>query len=447
MTSPRKPQSMSSVDAAWWRMEHPANLMMVTGVMYFEEKISIEAVRRTVQQRLLRFDRFRQRVADRSGGALRPPQWLEDAPLDMDWHVRHEVLPEPGGREALQRRAGELMSTPLDYDRPLWQVHLLDNCGTGNAILIRIHHCIADGMALVAVLLSLTGESAAASLEPPGPSPQIHFPTRAGDGSGGNRWTRKLWMAAKTPLSAINLAFKKPDPPTRFKGSLGHSKLAAWSAPIPLEEIKRVKERLGGTINDVLLAAMTGALRRCLEDQGGVSERLRFRAAVPVNLRPLDSAHELGNRFGLVFLELPVGSVDPRSRLRILKQNMDALKTSPEALVAFGILKLMGAAPFLQKFIQRLFGAKATAVMTNVPGPREPLYLGGKRVDHLMFWVPRAGRLGLGVSILSYAGTVRLGIAVDAQRAPNPNAIIDHFQRELEAMLALAETPQADAQA
>src|SRR5438067_1017192 len=156
-----------------------------------------------------------------------------------------------------------------------------------------------------------------------------------------------------------------------------------------------------------------------MERRGQPTAGVAIRASVPVNLRPLDRAHELGNAFGLVFLTLPIGIADPARRLRAIKKEMDGLKQSPEALVAFGVLSLMGLAPVeIEQAGLRFFGSKATAVLTNVPGPRQPLYLAGRKIGKVMFWVPQSGHLGIGISIISYEGGVMLGIATDARPEP-----------------------------
>jgi WS/DGAT/MGAT family acyltransferase len=230
-----------------------------------------------------------------------------------------------------------------------------------------------------------------------------------------------------------------PDPTTVFKGDLGRRKRAAWSESLPLDDFKAIGKAFGATVNDVLIATATGALRRYLERRGQPTAGVAIRASVPVNLRPLDRAHELGNAFGLVFITLPVGVADPVRRLRAVKKEMDGLKQSPEALVAFGVLSLMGLAPVeVEQVGLRFFGSKATAVLTNVPGPREPLYLAGRKIDRVMFWVPQSGRLGLGISIISYAGGVMLGVATDARLVPDPERIVEAFKAEFEAVRRLA---------
>lgn len=182
-----------------------------------------------------------------------------------------------------------------------------------------------------------------------------------------------------------------------------------------------------------------GALRRYLEERGGPAENLC--AFIPVNLRPLDAPipRELGNRFGLVFLDLPVKETEPRQRLRTLKQRMDALKRSPEAALTFVILRLMGLAPAaVQRAVVDALARKGTLVVTNVPGPRHPVYLAGTKLAGLMFWVPQTARVGLGVSILSYAGEVTVGVSVDAGLVPDPHRLLIAFQDELEALAAAA---------
>jgi len=186
----------------------------------------------------------------------------------------------------------------------------------------------------------------------------------------------------------------------------------------------------------VLLTGVCGALRRYVEIRGGDIEGLDIRAVIPVNLRPEDAVGELGNKFGLVFLSLPIGIVPWRERLRELKRRMDALKTSSEAVVSFAVLNALGmASAEVESMAVSILGKKATAVMTNVPGPRQEIYMAGKAIRSMMFWVPQSARLGLGVSILSYAGQVRLGVATDAGLIPDPMTIIDAFQDEMGYML------------
>ena len=428
---------MSSVDAAWLGMEDPTNLMMVTGVLMLEGKVEPRRLRTVLDKRLAPFGRFHQTVVrPRTRGGL--PHWRDDAKFDIDNHVSHVALPSPGGEKALTAFVSEQMSTPLDMSKPLWHMHLIDGSERGSVVLARIHHSIADGMALVRVMLSLTDPTpnvsprrrTAASSNHSGPLDWI-----TGAASGAAKLLQDPGLVAAGAYRLGRLILLPPDPPTAFKGDLGRRKVAAWSKSVPLEDFKAIGKAYGATVNDVLVATATGALRRYLEGRGEKTSGLQIRASVPVNLRPLDEAHRLGNSFGLVFLTLPVGVVDPVRRLRSIKKEMDELKRSPEALVAFGVLNVMGLAPVeVERLGLRFFGSKATAVLTNVPGPREPLYLAGRKVDSVMFWVPQSGRLGLGISILSYAGGVMLGVATDEGLVADPEKIVDGFEREFKSL-------------
>jgi WS/DGAT/MGAT family acyltransferase len=440
-------EPLSNVDSAWLRMEDPTNLMTITGLMTFDQPLDLKRLKTQIEDRLLPFDRFRQRVVEPRVLFSRP-RWVEDEHFALKAHLRRTALPHPGDQGTLQEVISELMSTPLDYSKPLWQMHLVESYQGGSALICRVHHCVADGVALVRVMFSLLDETPDGTTGAPRPdAAAVHKPSvpvagRRRSGAALNEGLETVLNpgravdAARNGASAVGelgkLLALSADPKTVFKGALGVTKRAAWSDPVPLAEVKALGKRLGATINDTLLAAVTGALRAYMLERGPVPKGQSFRAVVPVNLRPPDEPPELGNRFGLVFLALPVGLAKPLDRLRTLKQSMDELKASPQALVAFGVLNAMGmASPEIESLGVSIFARKATAVMTNVPGPNRTLYLAGQAIREIMFWVPQSGRLGLGVSILSYAGFVRLGVAVDAGLVPDPGTIISHFHHEL----------------
>jgi WS/DGAT/MGAT family acyltransferase len=231
-------------------------------------------------------------------------------------------------------------------------------------------------------------------------------------------------------VSALSLA---DDPPTAFKGPLGATKRCAWAEPLPLEEVKAIGRALGCTVNDVLLACSAGALRSYLRAVGEDVDGVTIRATVPVNLRPLEHAKKLGNHFGLVFLDLPIGEANPLRRLERVAASMRELKRSRQAALTFGLLAAVGMAPVaIQRMALELFSRKASAVATNVPGPQMPLYLAGCEVREMMFWVPQNGTIGMGLSILSYNGHVHFGLIVDAKRVPDPEPLVQRFAREVE---------------
>jgi len=442
-------EPLSAVDHTWLRMDDPTNLMVINGVLVLESPVPIERIRAILEQRLQPIPRFHQRIVTRGGKSF----WETDPEFDMDAHLHRMVLPAPGGDEALREVISELSSQPFDRRRPLWHFHLIEGYKGGAVLMARLHHCIGDGMVLLLVLLSLTDQTAEADGDLGNPFTDLFRrpPVRIERAMElaeqimpeGIRLMRQSAEAFRSMGRVVTgaagasafgrLVLRRNDPKTLFKGPLGVAKRLAWSEMIPLEEVKEVGRALGGTINDVLLSAMTGALRRYLDRRGERAHGLNFRAAMPVNLRPLDEMADLGNQFGLIFLSLPVGIDDPVERLRELGRRATALKRSAEPIVVLGILKMMGLSPnAVQKLVVKIFAAKTTAVATNVPGPREVLYLAGRKIEEIFFWVPQSGRVGLGISIFSYAGHVRLGIGTDAGLVPDPEVIAEGFHEELE---------------
>lgn len=468
-------EPLSNVDAAWLRMEHPTNLMMISGIMTFDKPIDMDHLKAVFQHRFVdKYVRFRQRVVQ-PRLSFKAAYWEVDPNFDLNAHIHRIALPAPGDKAALQELASDLTSTPLDFARPLWQMHYIENYEGGCALLVRLHHCIADGMALVGVLLSLTDFSA----DSPWPKPATEE-TAESDNEGllGRAWntitkpastavnvakqaaglTGKLVQEGRDTitnpsrlleligqgrdfsLSAARLVLRLPDPPTMFKGQLGVSKKVCWIRPLPLDDIKAIKNVTGGTVNDVLVSILTGALRRYLLSQNQRVEGIEFRAAIPVNLRSAAEMETMGNKFGLVFLTLPISIADSVERLHVVRERMAILKNSPEAVVAFGILNALGMTPTeIQSEFVKLMGAKATAVLTNVPGPRFPLYLAGQRIRSMMVWVPQSGRLSLGLSIISYANKVFVGICADANLIPDSTSITDFFIEEYQEMMQLVE--------
>ena len=432
-------QKMTAADVAWLRMEDPTNPMTITGVLTTGAPMPRETVLRLLRERLLAHPRFRMRVDDPDAAA---PRWVLVEPFDLDRHVIPLALPAPGDQAALQQAVSALMSTPLSFAQAPWTFHHVERYGEGSALLVRLHHCIADGIALMHVLLSLSDE--------------LWDPAPGGPGASRSRnpLGRRLAKGSKRALAGAgkvlahpsriasgakavgggaaalaHLLFMRRDPETLLKDETSAQKHAAWTRPIPLDGVKAVGHATGAKVNDVLLAAAAGALRRYLEAHGQPT-------AVPVNVRPIERAHELGNAFALVFLALPVGVEDPAERLRLLKARMDGIKASQEAPVVYGILQSIGVAPhWAHRFVVKLFSAKASAVMTNVAGPKERLHLLGIALSDVMFWVPQAGDIGLGLSILSYDGRVLVGVAADATLA-DPVALVRAFEEEFDALAA-----------
>lgn len=408
-------EAMASADAAWLHMDEPDNRMQIVALFRFDQEPPWERLRQVVEEGLLRYGRFRMRVRDDGRHA---PSWEPDPDFVLDRHLVHEP---PGDPFAF---CGRAMEEPFDREHPLWSIHLV-----GADLVVRIHHCMADGIALVRVLLNMAdGLGPAVEAPPARPrSPSharfLHDPRELllhpGD---------VLDVAWRGAGALTRLALLPPDPRTPLKGPLGKEKAALVSPPLSLESMKTVARAHGATVNDVLMGTLAGALGRWLRRRVRVPSHRSVRAVVPVDVRPHGQDPELGNRFGLVFLPLPVGIQGADERLRRVHADMEALKRSPQAIVVFGLLTAVGHLPVdLQRRIVEVFGTKATAVVTNLPGPETPLALAGVPLRSFMFWVPRSGRLGLGLSLLSYAGQVRLGIAADRRRMGDPHALLEDF--------------------
>jgi|KBSSwiStaDraftv2_1062776.scaffolds.fasta_scaffold31007_4 WS/DGAT/MGAT family acyltransferase len=463
MAAKPKREKISAVDTAWLRMDRPQNLMMICGVLLFRERLSLARLRRVIAERFLVFKRFGQRAIQTGGAAY----WETDPRFDIRRHVVHSALPGRAARRDLQDLVSRLATTRLDPAHPMWQFHLVDHYEGGSALIARIHHCYADGIALVRVMLSMTDASADGPPAMPF-APQSRTREEPDDAlgqllaplSGVMSTARKvgatllekgaaMWSdPAKavefagqgTALTAeiAKLALMPEDSPTCFKGTPGVGKRVAWTDPLSLSEVKAIGRALGASVNDVLLSCVAGALRGYLVAKGGAVDGVMIRALVPVNLRPMEKAYRLGNQFGLVFLDLPIGIANPVERLYAVRANMNALKGSFQPVLALGLLAAMGTGPkALQEVLLQALSRNASGVMTNVPGPQEPLYLAGAAIDSLMFWVPQSGDIGLGVSIISYNGAVQFGIIADQGLCPDPERISDRFGAEFEKLVLL----------
>ena len=248
-----------------------------------------------------------------------------------------------------------------------------------------------------------------------------------------------LGQSAETLASMSRFITRRSDPDTLLKGDLGGNKQAVWEGPISLDEVKRIGRFFGGTVNDVLIAMLAGALRRYMLFHNEKISVNHLHSFVPVNLRSPDSEELLGNQFGFVFLTLPVGVKDPVQRLERVHMNMNELKSSNEAIATFGLLHLLGSVPGIQEAALSIVDSKGTAVTTNVPGPREQLYFADAPINTLMAWVPKSGHVGLGISILSYNGGVYLGIAADDKLVPDPERMLTYFCEEFNLLSKLAD--------
>jgi WS/DGAT/MGAT family acyltransferase len=453
---------MSSADTAWLHMDRPTNLMVINSVLLFDEPVDWDRVKEVTQRRLIdRYPKFRQRVVE-SRLPLRPPSWEDDPDFALEHHMHHLALPAPGDAAALEELVGDLMTMPLDRSRPLWNQYMIDGFGEGSALIVRMHHCIADGIALARVMLSLTDSEPEAGIAPPDewrhrPSNRVLVGGMAIPGTRpvvglahlGSAAMRQTLSVATSPSHAARLAgavardgstllrllLTPADAATAIKGDPGVSRRVAWTPPLSLPKIKRIAHAHDATVNDVLLAAVSGSIRHYLQKRGGPVTEVQ--AMVPFNLRPLDKPvpRELGNKFGLVFLPLPVGISGSHGRLVEVHKRMQEIKSGRDGAVSYGLLSAMGFAPEpVERRIVDMFSAKGTAVMTNVPGPKETVYLAGAPVRAVLVWAPTSGHIAMSVSIFSYRGEVTVGLMVDAALIPDPGRIVGPLDQELNAL-------------
>ena len=461
MTS--RTRAMTPVDAAWFHIDGPVNLAQVTGILLTREPLDFARVKEIYRRRLKRFERFRQRVVE-PAVPLGPPRW-EDVPhFEVDQQMHHIGVPEPRDKAAFLELVGDLASTPLDRERPLWQVHVVDGVEGGSALVMRFHHCMGDGTAMMALSLQLFDATPGAPLgtEPPAPrhleaglvdrllGPALQSVDRSAQAVVGavesgmdlvRHPGRLVEMAGKVASGTgalVEELLKPPDPRSPLKGEFGLRKRVAWSEPVSIEDVKAIGRKCDAKVNDVLVAGLSAALGAYLSRRGVDVRRTRLHAMVPVDLRPRGRALELGNDFGLVILELATGTESPLDRVRLTRDHMAALKRSPEAAAVRTLFDVFGLGPkVIEDAAVDLFGRQASLVMTNVAGPRERLFLAGVPIDRMMFWVPHPGRqLGMGISILSYAGVATVAVIADAHLVPDPEAITGRFNREFARMLA-----------
>jgi len=333
-----KAERLSSVDTTWLRMDRPANPMVIIGVLVLEGLVDFQKFEKTIAERFLAVPRFKQHVESRAGEYW----WVDDPYFEESRHIKRVRLAGKGDQAELQRYIAELASEPLDKSRPLWQLRIVEDYEGGAAVVIRIHHAIGDGMALVGVILSIIdgGDqrvwTARDKAEPPAwlSLPGLKTLQKA-IGVTTDLWKEAAALAASPAKTArvgagvagelAWLLLMPEDSWTRFKGKPSGNKRVAWTDPIPLDEVKAVSKGLGCTINDMLLSSVAGALCQYLKDKGDPIKGVEIRALVPVDMRKSHEAGRLGNKFGIVGVELPVGIENPLLRLLEVHRRMQAI--------------------------------------------------------------------------------------------------------------------------
>jgi WS/DGAT/MGAT family acyltransferase len=423
---------LAAADAVWFAVERPRNRMVVTAVLRLDGPVDAGQLRRLVDERLVaHYPRLSQRVV-RSRVPLAWRHWEQDPGFDLRRQVHIDLVDASLGSQGVQDLVGELLGRPLDRDRPPWELHVVGGADDRGALVARFHHSLADGRALAEVLLRLTDETepraSGAPADEPGPpreAPRL-----------------RPWQLPRVAVDVLRTLAQVVgyvgEPRTALRARLGTVKRAAWTEPHDLEDVRRAADACDASINDVLLAALAGGLRRHAERRG--DPPLDVRVVVPADLRAgAPVGHELGNRFGVVLVQLPVSEPDRAARLRRVVELTTLVKRSPQALSTYLLLRVAGALPRpVPDAAAALLGGAASAVVTNVPGPRQPLSVLGRRLRSVVFWVPQVGRIGVGISIFSYAGTVTVGVAADARLGVDPEALAADVDAEITALAGSA---------
>ena len=481
---------MSAQDALWLTMDRPNNLMVIDGVLLFDAEPGWDALMDAIGERVIaRFPVFRSRALHGDSGWV----WQEDSHFHLDRHVRRVSLPEPAGMPELERYVSEQRARPLDRDRPLWDISLVERVvladgSAGSALVCRFHHAIADGVRLTQVMLSLcdtTDPHVAAMVARKGPgggplaiatgiagataealtdaaraitrgagtlasdtrhalesgweiaSEIVRSPGRLVDAFEAMGLDNRV---ANTTASVAKLALRGTTARTVWSGTPGLHKTVAWSPGISLSDVKDVGKRHGASVNDVLLTAVAGGLRRYLHARG-VEDVDEIEWMVPVNLVPIaeNLPEDLGNFFALVMAVLPLDPRDPLERLRVTRTRMDRIKRSEEPIITFGVQRGISAAPRpVSTALTDFFANKAVGVLTNVPGPRAPLTFAGVGVRQVIGFAPSSGDQPMTCTVFSYAGTVTVGFATDATLIPEPRELVDGTLAELKTLVGMS---------
>ena len=425
---------ISSNDAIWLQ-DSDTNLMVINAVI-ITDHIDVPTLRKTFQERIFegpdpaRFERLRCRITEQG-----PLSYWE---LDQDFDLARHIVPARGKNlkslEDVQAYVGRMANRKLKEDRPRWEMKVIEKFeGGGTALLVRIHHSIGDGMALVSLMFALMDETwnqtdglAKGSIPP----------------LGGLNPMQLLQRAVAIPLSAPGVLLRRlawfPDNSHLHGPELSGVKRVAWTSPLDLQVVKKAKDLIGATVNDVLMASVSGAFSTYLARKGAEAPS-RFLISMPVNVRHPGMPLRCENKFAAVPLELPARAPHTTHRILAVKERLDQLKQSTTPLVVYGLQRALLA--FLPDIISRnlidFLANKCTAVVTNVAGPAHDIALAGRKVRSILFWVPQRAQIGIGISILSFAGKVQVGVIADKALMPDPAHLVEAFEEEFEALRRL----------
>jgi diacylglycerol O-acyltransferase / wax synthase len=456
--------TMSPLDASFLHIEDDKTHMHIGSVAIFEGPApSNEEVQAMVAAKLSLVPRYRQKVRFVPLGLGRPV-WVDDPHFNLTYHVRQTALPEPGGNEELRNLVGRVMSQQLDRSKPLWEMWVVEGMDAGRwALLSKVHHCMVDGVAGTDLLAVLLDQERKPAPPPAGiwhPSPEPSDAQVLGEAlveralspyemlRGARAATRaprelasRLYEAARGLVAMRGLIWSAQ---SSLNGSIGPHRRWDW-ARSQLADVKAVRAGLGGTVNDVVLAAITNGFRQLLQSRGEPVEGRSVRTMVPVSVRSAGERGTYNNRVSAMFAELPVGIADPAERLDAIRTQMEGLKESKQAVAGEVLTSLTGFAPPMllslgTRVFMRIPQRSLNTVTTNVPGPQFPLYAAGRRMLEAFPYVPLAGTVRIGIAIFSYDGTLNFGVTGDYDSAADIGVLCRGIQEGAGELTRLAES-------
>jgi diacylglycerol O-acyltransferase len=456
-----KPERLSSLDASFLYLEKPAMHMHVAGLSVFAPRedgpLTYDDVQRVVDARLHLAPRLRQRVLPVPGNIARP-LWVDDDRFDLDFHLRRAAIPAPGGRLQLERAVGRVLSRPLDRSKPLWELYVFEGLADNRtAVLLKLHHAMADGiggMQIGSALFDLdptatAGQAPQEWIPEPPPSPetlvedaireQLLHPVAA-VAHAAQTPARAMRFIAETVGGVFALAGMGTPPRGPFDGPIGSARRFA-TAEVPFSELRTVKHALGGTVNDAVLAAVGAGISDVLTARGEAADGRSLRVMVPVSVRSRGETRDVGNRVAPAFLDIPVGPMSPRRRLKAVRKATEALKASGMAVSADSIIGLGAyAPPALHAMAARLVSRQRwfNLVVSNIPAPQVELYLAGARLVASYPAMPLGENCGLSVACASLAGTMAFGLTADWDLVRDAETLARAIERGVADLVAAA---------
>lgn len=415
--------SLSAADLAWWHVQTDNNLSVSTVVLTLDPPIDFDCLKARVEDRLMTFDRFRQRV-EPSRIPLARPVWRESDQFALADHLVVVGPQRPQAPGNLEGLVSELLGRPLHPDRPLWQLFAIDDVGGSSAIVARVHQSIADGTLVPRLLLRLVDSPDSDEVDTGGL--ELSFPADL------------LLERAKTSTAHTRMLCRlisaRADTTNPLRAPLTPTKTVAWSQPVALAPLRERATQLDVTVTEILLAAVAGALRSELHHRDTPVENIRLRAIIPIDLRA-QGEFRLGTHMATARLEIPIAPSTARARLTAIRRALAGLRSSPEAFAVLGAVPKHGISiSEIEERTLRLMGTKATMMVAFHSAPQSPVRLCGRSIKSLIWWPALPGELPLAVSIVAYAGTILFGVAGERSLI-NASELVDRIIQALDSLL------------